>query len=396
VTEPTPFVSSPAAGPFEPAGLEDVLRLHGLVPVGGSYSLTQHEMRTFFASIAHQATRAPLASLYEARTLLDQVASAVRFTSPLEARQWLKEAMGFTAQRCTRDPSPSTAGPAPALKDHGATGDAMGSLEQNEPAPSAYTLKDFIREAGASGKSPNRILEMLARLPPIVCDFGSPIACAQPQPAAPKSPIEPSIYIASRVHHGPALRVLRDLYPIKANWIDATIPCDAADHVRRWTHLPNEIRACTAFVLYADENDIQIGSEFIEVGMALAFGRQVFVAAPGAQPDLFSMQPLGAWSLHPLVTVFTEPGAMTQALQAAQAHDPTAAGDCSALVEVDRSRRDCSEAYHVTGTGRIDCTTPCSREDIPRASDTPSAASVGRPPEASRLRLLPGTPQSEP
>lgn len=59
---------------------------------------------------------------------------------------------------------------------------------------------------------------------------------------------------------------------------------------------------CDRLVVYVQRDDLPVKGVYVEVGMALAFNKPVFVFSP----DL-SKKEIGSWLSHPLVTFFNGP-----------------------------------------------------------------------------------------
>lgn len=121
----------------------------------------------------------------------------------------------------------------------------------------------------------------------------------------PRRPNEPAqapvprrgIYVASRVHHAPMWRKLRDEgAPIVSTWIDVENPV-YRDH---WRMILAQVPTCDALVLHLTPEDVPLKGAFVEVGIALAHGLRVFVSTP---PGTNEATLAGSWVWSPGVTV---------------------------------------------------------------------------------------------
>ena len=105
------------------------------------------------------------------------------------------------------------------------------------------------------------------------------------------------IYVASRVHHASMWRGCRaDGFPIISTWIDEAGAGETACFADLWDKqiLP-EIERCCALVLYAEEEDLPLKGALIEAGIAMAFGRRVYVVAPWLEYNPRGDRRLGTW-----------------------------------------------------------------------------------------------------
>lgn len=113
------------------------------------------------------------------------------------------------------------------------------------------------------------------------------------------------VYVASRASdpRRPAMwqRLRASGVPITSTWIDEAGPGETADLGELWQRIRREVASSRALVLYVEADDFPLKGALIEVGMALALGKPVFVVAPGVVLEERSMRPLGSWARHPLV-----------------------------------------------------------------------------------------------
>ncbi len=104
------------------------------------------------------------------------------------------------------------------------------------------------------------------------------------------------IYVASKASHRPMWREMRKRYPIEARWIDVDdsyIGRELTDDEYRglWVTCIEDVSTSGAVVAWYEAGEVWKGA-LIEIGVALALGKPVFLA--GALPD-------HSWVHHPLV-----------------------------------------------------------------------------------------------
>ena len=132
-----------------------------------------------------------------------------------------------------------------------------------------------------------------------------PIAGTQSNVAMEHPERRPLVYVASRAsipERGQMWRKMRDLGArIVSSWIDEDGEGQTEDFSELWQRIENEIRSAERLVLYVEPDDFPLKGALIEVGMALAMGKPVFIAAPGVTLEPRSFRPLGSWAQHPQV-----------------------------------------------------------------------------------------------
>lgn len=106
------------------------------------------------------------------------------------------------------------------------------------------------------------------------------------------------VYVASRVKHAEMWRRLREKYPIISTWIDEAGENETEDLGELWHRIGKEIEACCAFVLHVESSDFPLKGALVEIGIALAMGKPVFVSAQGVDLEERSFRPLGSWVNH--------------------------------------------------------------------------------------------------
>lgn len=90
---------------------------------------------------------------------------------------------------------------------------------------------------------------------------------------------------------------------IVSTWIDEAGTGDTTDFTELWSRIESEIRMADRLVLYVEPGDFPLKGALVEVGMALARGKQVMVVAPGVVIDPRDFKPLGSWVGHPNVSL---------------------------------------------------------------------------------------------
>ena len=117
------------------------------------------------------------------------------------------------------------------------------------------------------------------------------------------------IYVCSRasiLERGEMWRKYRSLgWEINSSWIDLDKPGQISDFSTFWSKIEDEIRECTHLIFYAtEEGDFPLKGVLVEIGMALALNKQVFIVTPGIEIDHSNYRPLGSWSAHPNIKHF--------------------------------------------------------------------------------------------
>lgn len=115
-----------------------------------------------------------------------------------------------------------------------------------------------------------------------------------------------SIYVASRVKHAQMWKTRRDEgMPIISTWIDEAGEGESASIEGLWVKILDEIRKADVLLLYVEKDDFPIKGALVEVGMALAMKKKVYVCLHMVDLEPHSMRPVGSWMCHPLVTLLT-------------------------------------------------------------------------------------------
>lgn len=117
--------------------------------------------------------------------------------------------------------------------------------------------------------------------------------------------MRPAIYMASRasVPARPNMwNYLRDaeFWPIISTWHNPE-NLQPGDLSNLWVNIEREVSRCSDLILYVEPNDLPLKGAYVEVGIALAMRKRVFVIYTG--PSTLIRQHLGSWVFHPNVFV---------------------------------------------------------------------------------------------
>lgn len=109
-------------------------------------------------------------------------------------------------------------------------------------------------------------------------------------------PQEFTVYVASRASIPQRAAMWRQLRaegaPIISTWIDEAGDGETKDFAELWTRIASEIRRADRLVLYAEANDFPLKGALIEVGLALARGKPIFIVVPNVTLKSPRMNPL--------------------------------------------------------------------------------------------------------
>lgn len=110
---------------------------------------------------------------------------------------------------------------------------------------------------------------------------------------------KPKIYIASKAHHRPRWRAVRDNgYEIVSQWIDTedkfTLDPTDLDFVKLWEMCLADIKSCDVLVLYVEDGE-RLKGALVELGAAIALNKEIIVT--GRIGDN------GSWHNHPKIEV---------------------------------------------------------------------------------------------
>jgi len=125
------------------------------------------------------------------------------------------------------------------------------------------------------------------------------------------------IYVASRVKHAAMWRILREKYAIISTWIDEAGEGETDDLSELWGRITAEVANCDALVLHVAPGDCPLKGALVEVGMAIALGKPVFVSAFGVELEERSLRPIGSWLHHKSVVLDAGQWSLDRCLQQA-------------------------------------------------------------------------------
>lgn len=113
------------------------------------------------------------------------------------------------------------------------------------------------------------------------------------------------IYVASRVARADIWKQYRAAgVKINSSWIDEAGEGETADFGELWSRIQQEIAHSAALVFYAHGvQDFPFKGALVEVGMALAMDKPVFVCINDVMLDGRTLRPLGSWALDRRVTM---------------------------------------------------------------------------------------------
>lgn len=105
-------------------------------------------------------------------------------------------------------------------------------------------------------------------------------------------------YIASKAHHRPRWRDMRDAgININSRWIDTddkySIDSNGLNYQKLWVECIEDVQACDVVVSYIEHGEVLKGS-LIEIGAAIALGKIVYLVGPIA-----AYCTNGTWLNHP-------------------------------------------------------------------------------------------------
>lgn len=112
-------------------------------------------------------------------------------------------------------------------------------------------------------------------------------------------------YVASRASLPERSSMWRDLrssgWLITSSWIDEAGEGETDDFAQLWMRISNEIWMADALVLYAEGGDFPLKGALVEVGIALALNKTIYVCLPGVELQGRTARPIGSWIFHPSV-----------------------------------------------------------------------------------------------
>ena len=111
-------------------------------------------------------------------------------------------------------------------------------------------------------------------------------------------------YVCSRVKHAPYWIALREKgISIVSSWIDEAGDNETEDFGELWKRIESEIYSdCNALLMMVYPEDFPLKGALVEVGIALAYNKKIYIYAPNVILEGRTFRPLGSWIKHPNVT----------------------------------------------------------------------------------------------
>lgn len=112
-------------------------------------------------------------------------------------------------------------------------------------------------------------------------------------------------YVASRASIPDRPKMWKELrergLDIVSSWIDEAGEGETDNFSELWCRIISEIDICDVLILYTEENDFPLKGAFVEVGAALALGKQIYAVMKDYEPNGYTSKPIGSWINHPNV-----------------------------------------------------------------------------------------------
>lgn len=122
------------------------------------------------------------------------------------------------------------------------------------------------------------------------------------------------LYVASRTNRANLWKALRDDgVPIVSSWIDEAGEGETGDFSELWSRIQSEIASSVGLLFYADTRDAPWKGAFVEIGIALALGKQVGIVVVG-ELEGRTMRPVGSWIHDSRVTRYETVDAACKAM----------------------------------------------------------------------------------
>lgn len=111
-----------------------------------------------------------------------------------------------------------------------------------------------------------------------------------------------AFYVCSRVKQAPRWLDFRSRGArIVSSWIDEAGVGETACFSDLWLRIEMEVKTADALVLLLEPDDFPLKGALVEAGMALAFGKPVYIYAPDVVLEGITFRPVGSWIKHPKV-----------------------------------------------------------------------------------------------
>jgi hypothetical protein len=148
--------------------------------------------------------------------------------------------------------------------------------------------------------------------------------------------------------------------PIISSWIHESGNGETASFSDLWVRIESEVRQCDALLLHVYPEDFPLKGAFVEVGMALALGKKIFVSRREVHLEERSCRPLGSWVNHPSVWLGSQTDGLEKVIHMAlgeeELYPPAEPELACELVS-----RDCEDAENCAGKAEGDTLSPFLR-----------------------------------
>lgn len=134
----------------------------------------------------------------------------------------------------------------------------------------------------------------------------------------------PAIYVSSRASIPERLEMWHNFRKIGANiistWIDEADDQTTVSSPDLWSRIQAEIISCHRFVFYAEPTDFPVKGALVEVGMAIAYNKPIWVLGHNLDVEPLTYRPLGSWIKHHCVTTFLPHSTLNDMMRALGLH----------------------------------------------------------------------------
>ena len=134
----------------------------------------------------------------------------------------------------------------------------------------------------------------------------------------------PRIYVSSRasIPERPAMwRRYREMgINIVSTRIDAPDDQSKISFSTLWSNIQEEILSCDRFIFYAEPDDFPVKGALVEVGMAVAYVKPIWVLGNNLDVQKPTYRPLGSWIEHHSITRFRPCATLNDMMQALGLH----------------------------------------------------------------------------
>jgi hypothetical protein len=134
----------------------------------------------------------------------------------------------------------------------------------------------------------------------------------------------PKIYVSSRASIIERVAMWQQYRTMGANiistWIDEPVDLTTISYPDLWSRIQEEILKCDRFVFYAEPNDFPVKGAMVEVGMAIAYVKPIWVLGNNLELEGETFRPLGSWVKHHSITVFKPRATLNDMMQALGLH----------------------------------------------------------------------------